>query len=415
MRLHVVGFPHTETTREYVTCAYTQKIVKAGSMFNLLGHDVIVYAGERNETVCSEHVPIVSAAERVKWFGEHSQNNLWGGVDFDATSEPWRVMNRRAVAAIRKRKLGADDLVLLLGGNAQRPIANELSDMTVIEWGAGYEGVFTNYIAFESNAWRHFVYGKWIAKDTIGRFYDAVIPNFFEPDKFRLAPKGDYLLFLGRVIKNKGPDIAAEIAKRLGMKLVVAGPGAMQPIKGSKKGIVIGDGVEFGGDVEYVGPVDEERRAELLSRAVALLVPTTFLEPFGGVAVEAMLSGTPAVTTDWGAFPETVTTGVTGYRFNRVAEGVRAVEAARLLDPGSIRREAIRRYSTDAIGPLYDHWFGRLAGLSTGNDFYGEEAPPVAPPALSVVPPLSPVMPAPLPAKPGTRARGASAGKKRAG
>jgi len=56
-----------------------------------------------------------------------------------------------------------------------------------------------------------------------------------------------------------------------------------------------------------MGSVGVEERANLLANAQVTLVPTTYLEPFGGVVIESMLAGTPVVTTDFGAFPELVT------------------------------------------------------------------------------------------------------------
>jgi len=48
-----------------------------------------------------------------------------------------------------------------------------------------------------------------------------------------------------------------------------------------------------------MGSVGVEERANLLANAQVTLVPTTYLEPFGGVVIESMLAGTPVVTTDF--------------------------------------------------------------------------------------------------------------------
>ncbi len=124
--------------------------------------------------------------------------------------------------------------------------------------------------------------------------------------------------------QRKGPHIAGQIAKRLGMKLVIAGPGASQE-PGSK--IVKGDLCEISCDVAYAGEVGNAARAELLAGASCLLAPTLYLEPFGGVAVEAMLSGCPVVASDWGAFTELVTPS-TGRLFRTLQQGCDAVKEA---------------------------------------------------------------------------------------
>jgi len=67
---HVVSLPHTQTTAEYVSCAYTQKVIKFSKMMKDLGHTVYVYSSEENEAPCDEHFSIISKKEQKKWFGE---------------------------------------------------------------------------------------------------------------------------------------------------------------------------------------------------------------------------------------------------------------------------------------------------------------------------------------------------------
>lgn len=66
--------------------------------------------------------------------------------------------------------------------------------------------------------------------------------------------------------------------------------------------------------VEFVGLVGPERRKSLLAGAKATLTPSIYLEPFCGVHVESMLSGTPVITSDVGAFADNNLHGTTGYR-----------------------------------------------------------------------------------------------------
>jgi len=360
MRLHLVALPHTQTTRDYLSCAYTQKIVKAGKMFTDAGHEVILYSGDENDAPCAEHVAL---------FTEKERSADWG-AGFDTVSSPlrwdsslpyWSRMNERAKNAIDARAQTGDYL-LLIAGWAQKPIADGLSivqqrQVLPLEWGVGYEGIFSEFCAFESYAWMHHVYGR--QQWATGRFYDAVIPNFFDPDDFHLAPKSDYLLFVGRLVQRKGPHVAAQIADRLGMRLLVAGPGCAKHEAGR---ITTVDGMEIVGPVEYVGEVDSTERAELMAAARALIAPTLYIEPFGGVTIEAMLSGTPVVATDFGAFTETVTPQV-GRRFRTLAQGVTETEEVLGLDPGMIRAHALERYSLAAVGRCYDAWFAQLNGL----------------------------------------------------
>ena len=95
-------------------------------------------------------------------------------------------------------------------------------------------------------------------------------------------------------------SIAAEVTKRIGAKLVVAGQGAQV-----QDDMLLGEDVMIQGDhIEHFGFADFRQRAELLSHAKATFMPTTYLEPIGGVSVESLLCGTPVIATDFGAFRE---------------------------------------------------------------------------------------------------------------
>jgi glycosyltransferase involved in cell wall biosynthesis len=109
-----------------------------------------------------------------------------------------------------------------------------------------------------------------------------------------------------------------------------------------------------------VGP---ERRGELMAGAQAVWVPTIYCEPFGNVAVEAQLCGTPVITTDWGAMTETVEDGVTGFRCRTLGEFLDAARNVHRLSPAYIRGRAEALYSTQAVARRYQRHFERLYSL----------------------------------------------------
>lgn len=353
-RIHVVALPHTETTQAYDWCAFTSKTRKFVTMMTSIGYDVRLYASETNEAICAEHIPVVTKAEQKKWFGHYNWNRDVFNA-FDAKFEWWQVMNARVATEIRKRAEPGDLLGLVMG-LPQQGIVNELKDLNLyeIEIGIGYTGVISPFRIYESYALQHYLAGKASTDDV--RPFDAVIPNFFEVEAFPQG-KGDggYYLFIGRVFNRKGPQIAARVCKHISAKLIVAGQGVA-----STNPVIATDGTLLDGNVEYVGVVDPVQRAKLMGGAKAVFVPTIYLEPFGGVAVEAMLCGTPVITTDWGAFTETVIDGVTGFRCQTFEEFVEATEHVVELDRDAIRKYAIGRYSTDVVKHQYDKYFKRL-------------------------------------------------------
>ncbi len=368
MRLHLVALPHAHVSRDVTVCAFTTKTAKFLTMMSQRGWPITLYGGERSEVDPGvELVTLFTDEELFQFYGEHDANTLpivagsWSSSDYS-----YRTINARAIGEIMVR-YQPGDIVLLTGGMAMKPIyeaATSAFGALVVEWAAGYDGVMLSdksierppYVCFESNAWRHYMYGKWGVAD--GRFYDTVIPNFFAPEEWSMAKgKDDYLCFVGRMIQRKGVDIAAEIAAELGMPIYFAGSGVAESSEGY---IRTHDGMELRGDVHYVGTVGVQERNELMGRARALLVPTRYIEPFGAVAVEGPLCGTPAVATDYGAFVDTVPREL---RFNTLAEGVEATKRAMALKPKGVRKDALARFSLEAVAPMYEEWFTRLGGL----------------------------------------------------
>jgi hypothetical protein len=364
--LHILGLPHTMTNGEYATCAYTEKIRKFCDMMTGGERQVILYAGAENTAACDEHVVCVTADQREAWFGPHDLGSLErGGFDWNPNSPWWTHMNTQAISEIKERAQPTD-LLLLSAGQAQQIVADTLGSMIVAEFGVGYEGIITHrqgpspaFAAFESHSHRHLVYGlnRW---QNTPRAYDTVIPNYFNPDELPYGEGGDYLLFVGRLIQLKGVSTAARVAEALDMKLVVAGPGATEWGDGF---VVFPEGEARASGLEYVGAVNADERSRLMGSAAVTLMPTSYVEPFGGVAVESMMCGTPVVTTDFGAFTETVEEGVSGFRFQTLQEAVDATALAMQLDRADVHSYAVGRYSLDAVEPLYDRWFDNLDGL----------------------------------------------------
>lgn len=368
--LHVVSLPHTTLTEADITCAYSMKVLKFTKMMRRRGYPVVLYGPDETDAEATEHVTIATVEDRVRWgFPPDGFDTVKTPLLWDAREPYWAETNERAIEAIRERA-APHDILLLIAGWAQQPIAAAVGkDMIVAEWGVGYEGIFARFCAYESYAWQHYLYGK--HEIINGRAFDAVIPNFFDVDDFkhpsvwRGAPKADYLLYIGRVILRKGPHVANDIAQRVGLPLVVAGPGVTSHRRGHVEAAEV---TIEGGDVQYVGQVGFEERANLMGRAAAVMVPTLYNEPFGGVAVEAMMAGTPVVASDWGSFTEIVTPEV-GRRFRTLAQGARATEEAMTLDPLRIREVAEAKYSLDAVGRQFDEWFQSL-GTLWGDGWY---------------------------------------------
>lgn len=301
-----------------------------------------MYAPEGPPVPHATLVPCLSNTERLETFGADDPAKLpaW------PTDAQTAMFNLNVIAELQKHA-EPHDLILLSAGRTHLPISEALPGRLYCEPGVGYEGIYLPYCAFESYAWMHTAYAKNGVND--GRFFDCVIPNYFDPVEFPNLNKGkgEYLAFLGRRIERKGLETAATLARFSDMPLLVAGAGTLKATSG---------------DVKYMGPVNTEQRARFLAGAKALIVCTNYIEPFGGVAVEAMMCGTPVIATPWGAFTETVPP-YAGALIHNLKEGVKAVKRVGELDPALIRAYAHKHYSLEAINPQFNRWFNQLHSL----------------------------------------------------
>jgi len=365
MKLHVLAQPHTQVTKEYLRCAYTQKILKFCQMMHKEGHEVILYASEDNETP-AELATCITKQEQIK-LGFNGPEDYTKN-DFDNTKPLWQIFHQRAIYELKNR-VKKGDIIGTFSGRCDKPIADNFPDCYFTELGIGYSGVFANFRVYESYAWMHTVMGALAgdAANADGRFYDTVIPNYFDPADFPFVDKKkDYLLFVGRMIHRKGLKIIEEMAKRMPeTHFILAGQGASQ--KGNK--IICQELTIEGDNLEYVGTINTEQRGKLMSEAKALIVPTLYCGPFEGVSVEANFCGTPIITPDFGCFTENNIEGLTGFRCSTIKQFIEATEKVALLNPQKIRDYAMSRFSMDVVGKMYTKYFEQLKGLENGG-FY---------------------------------------------
>ncbi len=367
-RFHVINLPHTQTTAEYISCAYTQKVVKFCRMMKSLGHEVYLYASEENEAPCDELITVVTKQEQREWFGEYDFKQQFFNISWDPTAPHWIITNGRIIKEITKRASERDFICLSMGID-QKQVADALPAMMAVEFGIGYEGVFSNFRVYESYAQMHYVQG--LLHDDNGHAFHTVIPNYFDPADFPFREKkDDYYLFIGRMAQRKGPDIAAEVTRRIGAKLVMAGQGVERTI-GNK--IIAAEVTVEGDHIKHVGHADVKKRGELMSQAKAVFLMSGYLEPFGGTSIEPMFCGTPVITTDWGAFPENIVHGQVGYRAKTLGEAVWAAQNLDKLAPAKeIRQYAIDNFSLDRVKYLYQAYFEQLYTLWDENGWYSD-------------------------------------------
>ncbi|MBO0858435.1 MAG: glycosyltransferase family 4 protein [Chloracidobacterium sp.] len=190
----------------------------------------------------------------------------------------------------------------------------------------------------------------------------AVIPHGIDLQNFEFSDKPeDYLVFFGRFTEGKGPVQAIEVAKRAGMRLLMAAPEsgyyyeAVEPL-------VDGD------QIVYLGELGHKEKVELLGGARAMIYPMQIGEPFGLVLIEAMACGTPVAALAKGAAPEIVIDGVSGYVTETLDELVERLPEVMALPREAARRHVEAHYSVEAMTDGYEALYYRLVAERGGND-----------------------------------------------
>jgi glycosyltransferase involved in cell wall biosynthesis len=153
-------------------------------------------------------------------------------------------------------------------------------------------------------------------------------------------------VFLGRMCADKGAHRAIEAARLAGMPLRIAAK-MREPAERAYFEACIRP--HLGHDVEYLGEVGGADRDELLGSATCLVNPIAWPEPFGLVMIEALACGTPVVTSPWGAAPEIVDHGVTGFLVEGPEALAAAIHDAATLDRDQCRAAVAERFSTERM------------------------------------------------------------------
>lgn len=170
---------------------------------------------------------------------------------------------------------------------------------------------------------------------------------------------GDYLVVVGRLTWEKGVEEAIEVARMTGIPLKIAGK-AHEDVELEMLEKTVRP-AEKEGVAEYVGELAPNERDALLAGAMATLMLGAWPEPFGLVAVESMVTGTPVIGRRAGGLTETVEHGTTGFLVDDLIEAQTAVQQVRTLDRVAIRDRALDRFSPERMVERYEAVYRQLA------------------------------------------------------
>lgn len=359
MRLHMPGLPHTVTNDRFSHCAFTGKILKFIPMMRAQGCEVLHYGVGTVNPGADEHVPLMTEEIQHVLLGhDHSDPAAFVGNDGNIAHPVYRIFNRELGKALKARVQAGDFVCLPFGIGHQEGVGDHPG--INVETGIGYPVCFSKFRIYESYNWMTWHQAR---ADQGGDDYNWVIPNYFDQTRWPLhLGARKYLLYFGRITPIKGINIVRAIAEaRPDLDVVMCGQGDPAPWLSADVP-----------NLRALPPVHGDARAALLGHAIALLAPSRYIEPFCGVTVEANLTGTPALTSDFGVFNETIEPGFNGHRCRTLGDWLAAVEWAEDVHERQtvmIAQDARDRYSLEAIGPRYVQVFNQIRDLA-GKGWY---------------------------------------------
>lgn len=359
-RLHLLGLPHTQTTDEYSHCAFTGKIKRFSPMMRSIGYDVNHYGVQGADSGATKQIDVLSITEwddlrnqvMQEKYGRPMKSTDFYGDLVDSNNILYKTFNNR-LQNILLENVGPFDIICLPFGHSHED-AVRIFPQHKVETGIGYPYAYQPYRVYESHAWYHYHMGK---EQRHGSDYHWVIPNYFDIDDWTFTPYPDkYLLYFGRIMENKGLNIVWEIAKhRPDLKVIICGQGNPEPYLNLP-------------NIEYHPPLHGKARSQLLGNAMVTLMPTRYVEPFGGVTVESQLTGTPVLGSTYGSFTETIVDGFNGFKCHTLGDYLQAITH---IENGKLNREHIRhhaaeRYNMYNLAHDYNNVFLQL------QDLYGQ-------------------------------------------
>ena len=160
----------------------------------------------------------------------------------------------------------------------------------------------------------------------------SVVRNGIPIGDWPAGPGGDYAVWSGRIVPEKGVHHAIEAAVAADVPLRIAGPVSNLDYFRTVVEPMLGD------TVTYVGHLRQKALAELVGGAAVALVTPVWTEPYGLVVAEALACGTPVASFRQGGIPEILSPacGVL------VAPGDSAALAAAIPQAAALSRSAAR-------------------------------------------------------------------------
>jgi glycosyltransferase involved in cell wall biosynthesis len=195
----------------------------------------------------------------------------------------------------------------------------------------------------------------------VGVVYNGIKMSQYRPTARK---RGDFFVWLGRFVPEKGAHLAIEAAKRAEVPLVLAGTIDRYLQEAMRYFHEVIEPQIDGAKIKYIGPVSMKQKLSLLSRARGFLNPIEWEEPFGIVMIEAMALGCPVISFARGTAPEIVVHGSTGFLVQHLDEMVQCIPKIDEIERETARLHVDRHFSAQAMAENYAHIYEKVIAKS---------------------------------------------------
>ena len=335
MRLHIIGNARNPSTNKLPMDPYSMISYYVTTYLYDKGHEVHYYGYEESSVSCTKKWVCGNSEFLEKYFVTEYKDKQW----IDSHEANGIFFNKAGNYLLDN--YNESDIIICMWSPAVDILRTILPNAKIVDGNINHRlpSKATNYHVYSSVANQHFNYGL----HNIENYWQDVViaPMANELSNFTYNEnKKDYFFFMARLGINKGITLLKDLANQFpDKKFIIAGQGDINIISLSP-------------NMEFVGCLGVEERKKYLSEAKAVISPSYYAEPFGLTPIEAGLSGTPVICTDWGGYTDNVLHDITGFRCSYFNDFVKAINNIDKIKPKDCREWA-EQFTAES---LIDEW-----------------------------------------------------------
>lgn len=369
--LHVIGSYLVPTNPDYEIDAHNIKIIKYCKVLVEMGYVLHFYGANG----CQEHVyhthyhPVISLNE----YDEVIKNTnrftnpeylMVGFVRFEPIKEKINKIFSTNTLNLLEQNYKRGDLVLHF---FQSYSYDNMTNVRMAHGGGNWN--MYKYVTFETLSYMNYELSR-IPKNDLK--ISGVIHPWFDPNDYIYDPSRKYstptYLFMAGCHMYKGIHYFLEFSKHcLQYDFIIAG-GTLSYDDGLMNiGHIDGDednyiDLTIYPNVKYIGPIFGREKKELLAKVTALIQPTYYFEPCGWNVLEAMISGTPVLTSHFGGFLDTVVDGVTGY-LTKPTEWLVNIEKVKSIKSIDCLMHVVNNFNSYKAGKSIKNFLNKITNI----------------------------------------------------